>query len=104
MSRLHRMASYMVGQRASCPQLSGVTQIFGLDARQRYHPGTRLLRDGGLFGAVISVLESGARPYCQRTIDPLGDTLTRHVKIASNLSDRFASVIAREDLRPLDFA
>src|SRR5438552_2980095 len=67
-------------------------------------PSTRILRDAGLFGAMISVLESGAWPNRQCTIDPLGHTLTSHVKTARNLGDGFAGVIASEDLRPLDFA
>src|SRR5713101_4558520 len=104
MSRLHSMVAHMLGQRAACPHLSGVTQILGLSARQRDHPGACLLCDAGLLGAMIGVLESSARPNCQSTIDPLGHTLSSHVKSARNLSDSLAGVIAREDLRPLDLA
>src|SRR5258708_8371717 len=95
------MGSYMIGQRATRPHLSGVTEILGLDARQRYHPGACLLSDAGLFRAVIGVLESGARPNRQSAVDPLGHTLASHVKGARDLSDGLPAVIARPDLPPL---
>ena len=53
---------------------------------------------------MISVLESGLRSDRQGALDPLGDALASDAKVARNLSDGLAGVIAGEDLRPLDFA
>jgi len=53
---------------------------------------------------MIGVLESGLRADRQGALDPLGDAHASHAKVARNLSDSLAGVIASEDLRPLDFA
>src|SRR5713101_1656518 len=104
MSRRHGMGSYMIGQRTPCPQLSGVSEIFGLDTCQRYHPSPCFLRDAGLLGTMIGVLQRGARPHLEGAVDPIGYTLAGRVKASRNLRDRLAGVIACEDLRPLDLA
>ena len=58
-----RMAAHMQRERASRPQLRGISQVFGIRAGQVHDPSFGILADDRSVGAMIGILQRRLGSY-----------------------------------------